>query len=114
MPPNRPALWSTPWLCAYWPVRLVARLGQQSGKLAIACVKFVPSPGQQGAYLGHGRERGGRLVVGHHHHDVGTGVLRGRGAGGQGKPGQREQREGGGESTHLFSNTRWAGRLRTG
>ena len=31
-------------MCAYWPVRFVARDGQHSGKLSIAWSKVVPSP----------------------------------------------------------------------
>ena len=35
-------LLSTRWLCAYWPVRKVARDGQQSGKLAKLFEKVAP------------------------------------------------------------------------
>ncbi len=43
-PPKVPELCSTPWLWAYCPVRLVARAGQHSGKLAKAWSKRVPWP----------------------------------------------------------------------
>ena len=35
---------STPWLCGYWPVRNVARDGQQSGNEAKLLVNVAPSP----------------------------------------------------------------------
>ncbi len=41
-PPAGGWLSSTPWLCAYWPVRNVARDGQQSGKLTKLFVNVTP------------------------------------------------------------------------
>ena len=32
-----------PWACAYWPVRKLARLGEQSGVVAKALRKRTPS-----------------------------------------------------------------------
>ena len=32
----------TPWLCMYWPLKIVAREGQQSGNETYASLKVVP------------------------------------------------------------------------
>jgi hypothetical protein len=52
-------------LCAYWPVKKVARDGQQSGKLTIAWSKR-PLARDQRARLRHRAYRAEVLVVGHH------------------------------------------------
>src|SRR6185369_13770266 len=42
-PPSGGAIDSTPWLCAYWPVRNVARDGQHSDSETNECSNVVPA-----------------------------------------------------------------------
>ena len=70
----------------YWPVRNVAREGQQSGKLTKLFENVVPWAGRAARVRGMKRISSSGLVVGHHDHDVRAG------GGGVGRPGVGHER----------------------
>ena len=100
---------ATPWLWAYWPVMKVARAGQQRGNESIASANVVPCAGEQPPDVGHVRDVGGGLVVGHDDEDVRAPVLRRRGRAAPERDGsarRRERRERGQEMPDLRESCR--------
>ena len=88
----------TPWLWAYWPVRKVARDGQQSGKLTTLRSNVVAPRADEPPRLRHHRHRAEVLVVGHDHDDVGPLAAAAAAAAAAAREG--EQRELAGSAAH--------------
>ena len=79
----------TPWLCAYWPVRNVARDGQHCESETNELLKLTPWSPISRCVSGIDGQVGGGLVVGLDDHDVRAR----RGAGGAGRQHEQEREQ---------------------
>ena len=77
-PPYCPLFEYTPVVCEYWPVRMLARLGQQSGLTTKAFLKSTPWSTRSDWTFGISRDRVVALVVGEDEDDAGLLPERGR------------------------------------